>query len=263
MAWLLARLAFIVVFSVRVFLALGVLGLDKTVTSLMAGAGVIGLALGFAAQKLAANVMSGVLIATRRPFHIGDWIQSDDLEGRVERVDLNVCTLLSTDGRTICVPNSTLLDAPLTNLSRTGRRRIDLVVGCSHGDDVAQALDVTRQALQDVPGRLEQHEVEVQATGFGNSSVDLVARVWCRWQAPRDSFEARSAMVTRIHRDWGEAGLTIPFPIRTLDFGIVGGRALSEEAVEIRAPRLRALAGGLAEQEDPAMDGESSTQEAS
>lgn len=238
-ASLLAHLAFLVVLSAGTFLALGVLGLDKTVTSLLAGAGVLGLALGFAAQTLAANLISGVIIAVRRPFRLGEWIACgalqgcSDLQGRVEQVDLNVSTLRTADGRLVRVPNRLLLEQALVNLSRTGQRRVEVVVGCSYGDDLRHALEVTRQALQDLPGASADRPVEVQATGFGDSSIALVAWAWGPWASPGDESVLRTEMVVRIQEAWREAGLTIPFPIRTLDFGIVGGRSLSEESLTL------------------------------
>lgn len=251
-AGLLSRGAWLVVIGVSLFLALGVLGLDKTVTSLLAGAGVVGLAIGFAAQTMAANAMSGVIISVKRPFRIGEWIETDSATGCVQQVDLSVTTLRTTDGRLVRVANRDLLDATLWNLSRSGMRRVDVAVGCAYGDDVDHALQVTRDALSELAP--EGHDVEVFATGFGGSSVDLVARVWTPWSSPKDTFTLQSKMIVRIKRAWDDAGITIPFPIRTLDFGVVGGRALSEEP--LRIAELPAGLGTGPEEEEDAGDAE-------
>src|SRR5215211_5568600 len=86
--WLLAQVVYIAVFAAGLFIALGILGLQKTVASLMAGAGIITLALGFAFQDIAANFMAGIYLSVRRPFRRGQLIKTQDYFGTVNQINL-------------------------------------------------------------------------------------------------------------------------------------------------------------------------------
>ena len=235
-ASLLARATHLLVIGVGIFLALSALELDKTVTSLLAGAGVVGLAIGFAAQKLVANLMSGVLIAAQRPYRIGHWIETSDNLGKVEEVGLRATRLITPDGRRILVPNGGLYDSHIVNWSASGRVRVDVEVGCSYVDDIQHAIDVTCEALEALE-RSEGTEVETYATAFGGSSIDLVARFWVDFESPKSIRAARSSAMVRIQQAWSDAGLSIPFPITTLDFGIDGGERLAQHLREVRPAR--------------------------
>jgi small conductance mechanosensitive channel len=240
-ASLLARTTHLLVIGVGIFLALSALELDKTVTSLLAGAGVVGLAIGFAAQKLLANLMSGVLIAAQRPYRIGHWIEAADNLGKVEAVGLRATRLVTPDGRRILVPNGGLYDSNIVNWSASGRVRVDVEVGCSYVDDIQTAIDVTCEALRDLE-RSDGTGVETYATEFGGSSINLVARFWVDFADPSSILIARSKAMVRIQRAWDDAGLSIP--ITTLDFGIDGGERLAQHLREVRqARRFEAGAG--------------------
>lgn len=235
-ASLLGRVSQLAVVAVGIFLALSALDLDKTVSSLLAGAGVVGLAIGFAAQKLVANWMSGVLIAAQRPYRLGDWVEAAGHLGQVQDVGLRATTLRTPDGRTVLVPNGELYDTAVINWSTEPPVRVDVAVGCSYADDLSEALRVTAEALAPLD-RIQDRPVEVFATGFGGSSIDLVARIWVLYESPKTLHETRTAAMVAIQEAWAEAGLSIPFPIRTLDFGVAGGEGLRShlESVQLRA----------------------------
>lgn len=227
-ARLLGTLTFFVVLGVGLFVALGVLELDKTVTSLLAGAGVVGLALGFAAQSLAANVISGTVISLRRPFKEGDLVETNDHTGTVERIDLRVTQLRTPDGRLVLIPNREVLENPLVNHSIHPPKRVDLGVGVSYDADLETVRDVALEAVRGVDARLDDRDVELYFTEFGGSSIDLVVRFWIPGERRSDFLAARSDAVVAIRKAFDAHGISIPFPIRTLDFGIEGGQTLTE-----------------------------------
>ncbi len=210
------------------FVALGVLNLDKTVTSLLAGVGVIGLALGFAFQDIAANFMSGIIMAIRRPFGVGDLIRTNDFFGTIERIDLRATALRRLTGELVIIPNKQVLQNPIENFFECQGRRVDVEVGVSYGDDLEKAQKTMCQALEGVDARTDERPTEVFFTGFGGSSVDMVGRFWINEDSQAEYLAARSDAVMRVKKSFDEAGITIPFPIRTLDFGIVGGKGLEE-----------------------------------
>jgi small-conductance mechanosensitive channel len=225
---LIVRVTGIVVLVIGFFVALGVLELDKTVTSLLAGAGIIGIALGFAFQDLAANFLAGVYLAFARPIRTGDVIETHDHFGTVERVDLRNLIVRTPTGQLVMIPNKEVFENPLVNFSATGKRRIDLEVGVSYGDDLDKVKALAIEACEGVEGRDAGRPVELFYTGFGDSSINMVVRFWVPFRKQTDYLEPMSDAIMRVKKAFDGGGITIPFPIRTLDFGIVGGKELSE-----------------------------------
>ncbi|MCA9754125.1 MAG: mechanosensitive ion channel family protein [Gemmatimonadetes bacterium] len=220
-AHLLSRIAYLAVLAGGTFLALEILQLEKTVTSLLAGVGIVGLALGFAFQDLAANFMSGILIAVRRPYETGDVIETHDVMGTVEETTLRATRIRNFRGQLVRVPNRKVIENPITNYSQSGVRRIDVDVGVAYGDDLERARDAALEAVRGLELRNDE-EPAVYFERFGHSAVEFSVRFWIDY--PDTSFlEARSRAVLGVKRALDEAGCTIPFPIRTLDLGGSGG----------------------------------------
>lgn len=218
----------VAVLATGFFIALGALGLDKTVTSLLAGVGILGLALGFAFQSIAANFIAGIFLSFRQPFSVGDIIETNSFFGTVQEINLRSTVLQKPEGQIVRIPNSEVFESPIVNYSTLGRRRVDLGVGVSYGDDLAKAKELAVAAVEGVEGRLETRDVELFYEEFGDSSINFVVRFWITFSRQPEYLEARSQALQRIKTAFDENGITIPFPIRTLDFGIVGGEKLSE-----------------------------------
>lgn len=212
---------------VGLFIALGLLNLDKTVTSLLAGVGVVGLALGFAFQDSAANFISGVMLAFRSPFSIGQFVETNGVLGVVDSVNLRSTILRRTDGQIIYIPNKDVFQNTIINYSQVSSRRVDLPVGVSYADDLQKVKRIAAEAVSGVHNRVADREVEVFFEAFGGSSIDLLIRFWIDFTEPIDYFKARSEAILAVKSAFDAAGITIPFPIRTLDFGISGGEKLS------------------------------------
>lgn len=239
-AALAGRLARLIAVGIGVYLALEILQLERTVTSLLAGVGIAGLALGFAFQDLAANFMSGVLIALRRPYDRGDLIRTNGYFGHVDRTTLRATRLRTFSGQIVKIPNRKVLEEPIENFTETKRRRVDLEVGVSYGDDLENARAVAIEALEDVPQRDPEREVEAYYVGFGASSIDLSVRFW--HLHPEESFlAARSEAVMRLKRAFDAAGITIPFPIRTLHTPEAAGSEGEKELARVGNRTSRAL----------------------
>jgi small conductance mechanosensitive channel len=210
-----------------IFIALGVLDLDGTVASLLAGVGVIGIALGFAFQDIAANFMAGIILAIREPFKEGDHCVIGSFEGFIERLDLRATVGKTFQGQIVHIPNKEVLGTNIVNFHTSGERRVEIDVSISYGDDLEAAEEALREALLKVTERDTTKDVDVWITGFADSAVQMSARVWIL--QPEHSFlAARTQAVKHLRQTLKERGLTIPFPIRTLDFGIVGGKELGE-----------------------------------
>ncbi len=226
---LLATCAYVAVLAAGVFVALGLLGLDKTVTSLLAGAGIIGLALAFAFQDIASNFMSGVLLSIRRPFEVGDLIETNDQFGPVQEINLRATHVRTPEGQIVILPNKNVLQNAIVNYSRTRRRRIDLACGVAYGDDLEEARRLAVEAVESLEVRDKSRDVELFYNEFGGSSINFELRFWMDFGAKQaDYLAVQSEAIIAIKKAYDEAGITIPFPIRTLDFGVVGGVNLDE-----------------------------------
>lgn len=218
------------------FIALGVLGLDKTVTSLLAGVGIIGLALGFAFQDIAANFIAGIVLSIRRPAQLGDLVETNDFFGTVDQINLRSTLVKLPTGQLVYIPNKDVFEKPIVNYTKLGKRRVDIEVGVSYGDDLNRAKELAISAVDALEMRRDGEPVELFYTGFGASSIDFVVRFWIDAGRQADYMAARDAAILAVKQAFDEGGITIPFPIRTLDFGIVGGQSLAE----VLPPRLSA-----------------------
>ncbi|MDX1653005.1 MAG: mechanosensitive ion channel [Brumimicrobium sp.] len=223
---LLARIFYVIIILIGTFVALSVLNLEKTVTSLLAGAGIIGLALGFAFQDIAANFISGFLMAARRPFHVGDVIETSGYSGVVKEINIRTTSITSFQGQHIIIPNKEVFQTPLINDSVNGKKRIDLAVGVSYGDDLQKVKKVTLEAVQNVSHRTED-DIELIYTDFGDSSINLKVRIWVKFETQGQYKHCQSEAIMAIKEAYDNNDIMIPFPIRTLDFGIKGGEKLN------------------------------------
>jgi small conductance mechanosensitive channel len=219
----------IVVVAVGVFIALGILDLDRTVTSLLAGVGVVGLALGFAFQDIAANFMSGIIMGIRQPLRVGDLVEVEGVIGTVRELSLWATQIATLNGQLVLVPNKMVLQGVLTNFAALGQRRIDIEVGVAYDSKLDQVEEVVRIALEGLDERDTDKPVRVFFTGFGGSSIDLVAHVWISMARQQEFLRTRSNAIKAVKAAFDQANITIPFPIRTLDFGAdaVGGKRIA------------------------------------
>lgn len=216
----------VLVIGIGLFVALSVLNLDGTVTSLLAGAGIIGLALGFAFQDIAANFIAGILLSTRHPFGIGDIIETNDYFGTVMKLNLRNTIILTAQGQIVYIPNKAVYENAFTNFTKNGERRIDLACGVSYGDDLEKARKVTIEAVSGIEHRDKNREVEFFYNEFGDSSINFLVRFWIDFHNHKDFWTPQSEAIMAIKKAFDENDIMIPFPIRTLDFGIKGGEKL-------------------------------------
>lgn len=217
----------LIVMMVGLFFALGVLNLDKTVTSLLAGVGVIGLALGFAFQDTAANFMAGIFLAVQKTFKVGEVIESNGYMGVVQQISLRATTIHNFDGQEIILPNKDVFQSAIENYSDTGRRRVDLACGISYGEDLDKVKEVAIASISGSKFLAENENISFFYTSFGDSSINFNLFFWINNTAQASYMEARSEAIIKLKKAFDQNNIMIPFPIRTLDFGIKGGEKLN------------------------------------
>ncbi len=230
---LFSSIIYIFFLGVTIFIVLSVLDLGKALTSILAGAGIAGLALALAFQDIAGNFISGIFISIRKPLQVGDIVKIKDYMGKVEEINLRDTTLRTFQGQMVIIPNKDVFQNPIENYSLLGKRRFDLTMGVSFGDDLQKVIDVTLEAVKDIEHLSPEEKTTMFYQEFGNSSINFVIRFWINTPEPLEYLKVGSEAIMKIKKAYDENDIMIPFPIRTLDFGIKGGTKLEEMPVTI------------------------------
>ncbi|PKL84824.1 MAG: mechanosensitive ion channel protein MscS [Ignavibacteriae bacterium HGW-Ignavibacteriae-1] len=232
---LIVNISYVTIITIGLLIALGILKLDGTVNKLLAGAGIIGLGISFAFQDIIANIFSGAYITMKQVFRVGDYIESNGIFGSVKGIKLRSIAINNLDGQEVLIPSRLILQHPLTNYSTTGTRRVVVKVGISYGEDLEKVQKVVLEAVSSVEDRLKDKPIEFFFTEFGESSINLMCRYWIKYDREPDYKHSLSEAIMKIKAAFNENDITIPFPIRTLDFGIKGGKQLSETILQIKS----------------------------
>lgn len=219
--------------GIVLFTVLTILNLDKAVTSILAGAGILGLALAFAFQDIAANFMSGIFISFRKPLKVGDIVQIKEYMGKVKEINLRDTVVETFQGKTVIIPNKEVFQNPIENYTILQKRRFDLTVGVSYGDDLEKVRDITIQAVSDIAELSTEDGINVFFIEFGDSSVNLSVRMWINTPEQSVYNKVGSEAIIKIKKAYDAHDIMIPFPIRTLDFGIKGGTTLAQMPIQI------------------------------
>ncbi len=197
---------------------LRILNLDKALGTALAGAGIVGLAVAFAFQDIVANFVSGVVLSIRMPMRIGHLIQVNEFIGTVLKINLRDTVIRTFHGQDVIIPNKVVFDSPIINYSISKIRCIDLEVGISYDDDLPDVKAITLNALKEIKGRLDGQGVVFYYTDFGDSSINFFVRLWLKETNQAFFLETRSQAIMIIKQAFDDKNITIPYPIRTLDF---------------------------------------------
>ena len=206
----------VMVIAVGLFVALGILGLDKTVTSLLAGAGVLALAIGFAFQDLTTNFISGAMLALARPIQVGDTVETNGYTGKVLDIKLRSIVMDNGQGQTVEIPSKDVFQKPITNFSRIGQRRIELAAGISYLDDMTQAQQLAKSAVSALPFVLSDHPVELHYRNFADANVQFVLLFWINPTATNAQMALSEAMIA-VKKAFDQNQILIVFAGQTFD----------------------------------------------
>lgn len=198
------------VFFFGLVLALNILGLERMAVSLLAGGGVTAVVLGFAFREIGENFIAGLFLAFSRPFRTGDAIRTEDVEGRVQEVELRYTHLRTDDGQDVYVPSSQLFNRPVVNYTRDGLRRISFSVGVDYADDARAAVALLEEAVAGAAGVLETPRpgafVEALLPGY----VELRCFFWVDvFNADRAVHRVRTDALDACRRALLEGGYTV------------------------------------------------------
>ncbi len=214
-----ARVTAVIVVALGLFVSLGVMNLGKALTSLLAGAGVVGLAIGLALQGTLANTFAGLILSFRKKIQIGNWVETTGYSGEVIDINLKDFTLKEADNNIVIIPNKTILENPLKNYSLTTRMRVFLECGVGYESDLEKVEQLTKEVIAKTFDQVEKPEdVEFYYTEFGDSSINYLCRFWIDAESMLEKLRAKTKAIIEIKKAYDKEGINIPFPIRTLQF---------------------------------------------
>jgi small-conductance mechanosensitive channel len=213
------RFASVIIFIMAAILALDVLGLN--IMPFVAGAGVVGIALGFAAKDTLSNVIAGVLLLIDRPFEVGDRIEvwsapaNSATWGDVVHIGLRATKIRTTDNIVIVIPNNEIMMRDIINYTTiTDEIRVRIPIGIAYDADVKKAKELITDISQELDWVMRKPPPTVVVKSFGDSAVNLEARVWIR--NPRRRMDTISHVTDRVKEAFQQEGIEIPFPKRDI-----------------------------------------------
>ncbi|HSH70842.1 MAG TPA: mechanosensitive ion channel family protein, partial [Deferrisomatales bacterium] len=179
---------------------------------------VLTVAVGFASQTSASNIISGLFLMVEEPFVVGDLIRVGDTTGEVLSIDLLSVKLRTFDNLFVRVPNESMVKSEVTTLTRFPIRRADLKIGVAYKEDIARVREVLMAVADENPLCLMEPKPLFIFLGYGESSLDIQFSVW----AKRENFlDLRNGIYEEIKLAFDAAGIEIPFPHRSLYAGSV------------------------------------------
>jgi small conductance mechanosensitive channel len=191
-----------------VVMAAGQLGIN--VGAALAGLGVVGLTIGFAAKDTLSNIMAGFLIFWDKPFHVGDWISLGGSEGQVAEITMRTTRLRTRNNTWIIIPNEAVINQVLVNHSTNGQTRLEVPVGIAYKEEIGIARRAILGALESVDGVMRDPAPAVVVNSLGDSSVDLLVQVWIPDAEAEKRMFFRVLETVKVALD--KAEIEIPFP---------------------------------------------------
>jgi small conductance mechanosensitive channel len=203
----LTNLIYYALVIVVIIAAAGKLGINTT--SFLTIVGAAGLAIGLALKDSLSNFAAGVMLVLFRPFTIGDVVSTAGITAKVEKITIFNTMFCTPDNQLVIVPNNKIVTDIITNINAKDTRRIDLVVGISYSDDMAQTKAILEGLAKEDSRVLEDPPVTIAVSELADSSVNLVFRPWVKTE---DYWNVRFGLTEKIKNALDEAGISIPFP---------------------------------------------------
>lgn len=194
-----------------VITTLGIFGVPTT--SFAAIIGAAGLAIGLALQGTLGHVASGVMMLGFRPFDVGDFVEAAGQAGKVKRIGLFTTEMATGDNKMIIIPNGKIFDDVITNYAGYDTRRVDFTFGVAYDADLNKAISLIRSEVDKEARVLGDPETVIEVDNLGDSSVDIICRVWVDGA---DYFPVKWALTKAVKERFDAEGVAIPFPSRTV-----------------------------------------------
>ena len=207
-------------------IALDMIGAGTLLGAVLGGAGVVGIALGFAMRDTIENYVASLMLSLRQPFRANDWVVIDTQEGRVIRLTSRATILMTLDGNHLRIPNSQVFKAVILNYTTNPQRRFEFDLGIDAGDDPTAARHLGVEVLTALPFVLDNPEPQARLVEVGDSNIVIRFLGWIdQWET--DWYKARSRAIPAVKQALEDNGFALPEPIYRvrLDGQMPGGAA--------------------------------------
>ena len=216
---LVSRVASAFIFLTGLYIAMTVLKFDDTLKAIISAAGVSGIVIGLALQGTLSNTISGVVLSFRQNLNIGNWVETNGYSGQVIDINLNYFVIKEADNNMVIIPNKTILENPFKNYSLTTKMRISITCGVEYGADLEDVEKITKNVIDENFNQNKiQESVEFYYTEFGDSSINFLCRFWIDSKNALEKLKAKSNAIIKIKQAFEKEGISIPYPMRTLEF---------------------------------------------
>ncbi len=192
---------------------LEILGLQGAIFTALAGAGVAGIAIGFAAKDTLSNFISGIFLYSDKMFNIGDTVEIDGKIGKVVDIHLRTTVIKGFDNKIMTIPNAKTANSMIINYSREPTRRVDVPIGIAYEADLEKATKIILDIVNKDGDFLDDPKPAVVVKGFGDFSVDLEVRAWVENKAFLDK---KVRLMKEIKIAFDKQGIEIPYPKRVM-----------------------------------------------
>ena len=182
------------------------------IVSLVAGLGIAGIAVGFAAQSTLANFIAGITILLEQSFQVGDWVNINDNEGRVVVIALRTTHVLTRDNITVIIPNSNVASSVVINLTSKNFIRFDIRMRIAFEDDIDKAREVILQVLSESDVVLNRPETSATVDEIGEYGVFFIVRFWVKPAAVARMPKIKEVLRENIKRAFDAADISTPYP---------------------------------------------------
>ena len=189
--------------------AIALTALEVDITPILAAIGAAGLVIGLALQGTLSNFASGLMILLNRPFDVGDVVDAGGVTGTVQEMNLVSTTFRTFDNQTIHVPNNSIWNNVITNVTANDTRRVDMEFGVGYDDDFEKAEEIIKEVVDAHELVLDDPAPMVVMHELADSSVNIVCRPWAKTS---DWWQVKTEVTRQVKRRFDEAGLSIPFP---------------------------------------------------
>lgn len=216
LATFMANIINVVLVIFCIVIVLSILGMGGFVTTIMAGAGISAFIVGFAFKDIGENFLAGILLAFKRPFRIGDRIDSNGISGKVIGLNLRETIIKTLDGKDVYMPNAMIVKTPLINYTIDGYLRNEFTIGLDYGDDLQAAISIIMESVREIPDILhdEKHHTVVAIDKLATSTINLIVYFWIETYNPDLSLiDVKNTAMKKVVTNLLKAGYYLPADI--------------------------------------------------
>lgn len=208
---ILVKVVYYTIVALGAVFVLGILGVD--LSALMVAGGIAGIVLGFASQRIVGNLISGVFLIIERPISIGNQVNIDGVTGFVEDINIFSTIVRTYDGLYVRLPNEKVFTTDITNYVANTARRFEYKIGIRYSDDADKAMAIINHLVEEHPFALKNPPPEIFVDNLGESSVDIIVRVW---GPTGEWYRLKTELLWKIKKSLEAEGIEIPFPQRVV-----------------------------------------------